>query len=396
MDRPTAPYAVVRDPGEVLGGRNSLLGALVLELTERCNNDCVHCVNALPEGDAAARALEPTLEEIRGFLTEAASLGCLSVRFTGGEPLVREDFPEIYLFARRLGLRVLLFTNAARLTPETADLLARVPPRELVEISVYGMRPASYEAVSRVRGSHEAAWRGIRLLQERKIPFIVKGALLPANRADLEEFEAWARTVPWMEGRAPTEVINIDHRYRRDSDARNRLIDAQRMPPEEAAAFMRRNPDYLAEMRAFAAKFMGRPSDVLVNCNAGQGNLTVDARAVAFPCLSLKAPVYGFDLRRGTMRQALTEFFPSLRGMRARNPEYLKRCAVCFLKGVCEQCPARSWAEHGTLDTPVEFLCRTAHAQAADLGWLRPGEKSWEVKDGAERIQAFLAEGERP
>ena len=44
---------------------------------------------------------------------------------TGGEPLLRPDFAEIYLYARRLGLKVVLFTNARPITPELADLLAQ-------------------------------------------------------------------------------------------------------------------------------------------------------------------------------------------------------------------------------------------------------------------------------
>ena len=77
--------------------------------------------------------------------------------------------------------------------------------------------------------------------------------------------------------------------------------------------------------------------------------------------------------------QAL-EYFKNLKEMKATNPEYLKRCAVCFLKGFCEQCPAKAWAEHGTLDTPVEYLCAVAHAQAHWLGWLKDGDKAWEVE----------------
>ena len=46
--------------------------------------------------------------------------------------------------------------------------------------------------------------------------------------------------------------------------------------------------------------------------------------------------------------------------------------------------------EHGTLDTPVEYLCRVAHAQARDLGLLADGEWAWEVQDGKARVrQAF-------
>ena len=131
-----------------------LLGSLDIELTERCDNDCVHCCICLPEHDAEARRREISTAEVQAVLTEATALGALSVRFTGGEPLIRDDFAELYLFARRLGLKVLLFTNARGVTPEIADLLARVPPLELVEVSVYGMSARTYDGATRRRGSY--------------------------------------------------------------------------------------------------------------------------------------------------------------------------------------------------------------------------------------------------
>lgn len=82
------------------------LGALDIELTERCDNDCIHCCINLPAGDAEAPARELTTEQWKDVLQQAADLGCLQVRFTGGEPLLRSDFEELYLFARRLGLKV--------------------------------------------------------------------------------------------------------------------------------------------------------------------------------------------------------------------------------------------------------------------------------------------------
>ena len=80
-------------------------------------------------------------------------------------------------------------------------------------------------------------------------------------------------------------------------------------------------------------------------------------------------------------------FFPKKRQMRAENPDYLARCARCFLKGLCEQCPGKSWQEHGTLSTPVEYLCEVAHAQARYLGLLGEGEMGWEVEDWQQRIE---------
>ena len=89
-----------------------VLMELDIELTERCNNNCIHCCINLPADDSIAKKRELSTAAIKDILKEAASLGCLSVRLTGGEPLLREDFEELYLYARKLGLKVLLFTNA--------------------------------------------------------------------------------------------------------------------------------------------------------------------------------------------------------------------------------------------------------------------------------------------
>ena len=92
--------------------KNSMpvLGRLDIELTERCNNNCIHCSINLPADDSDARSRELSASQIKGVLREAVSLGCLTARFTGGEPLLREDFEELYIFARKSGLKVLIFT----------------------------------------------------------------------------------------------------------------------------------------------------------------------------------------------------------------------------------------------------------------------------------------------
>ncbi|MEA3325747.1 MAG: radical SAM protein [Chloroflexota bacterium] len=149
------------------------LGSLNIELTERCNNDCIHyCIN-LPAGDQEARTREMSTEQVKAILSEAADLGCMQVRFTGGEPLMRSDFKELYSFARHLGLMVLIFTNARLITSHLVDLLTSIPPLVKMEVTVYGMHKASYEAVSRAPGSYEQFWRGVNLLLEHNNQRIV-------------------------------------------------------------------------------------------------------------------------------------------------------------------------------------------------------------------------------
>jgi len=379
------------DQYSVWKNKQPLLVHLDIEFTERCNNNCIHCCINLPVNDLLAKERELSTVDIKKILAEAASLGCLTVRFTGGEPLLREDFEELYLFARRLGLKVLVFTNATLITSRVAALFARIPPLEKIEISVYGMRKGSYEAVTRVSGSFEAAWRGINLLLDNKVPFVVKGALLPPNKRELDEFEAWAATIPWME-RSPSYSLFFDLRCRRDSEEKNRLIQRLRLSPEEGLKVLTRKPEeYLKEMKEFCSKFTKPPGDTLFSCGSGLGGGCVDAYGLFQPCLMFRHPDTVYDLKHGSLKDALTNFFPGLREMEASNPDYLARCAHCFLKGLCEQCPAKSWIEHGTLDTPVDYLCDVAHAQARHLGLLEEGESAWEVEEWRERIGLLLS-----
>ncbi len=363
-----------------------LLPRLDIELTERCNNNCVHCSVNLPPGDAPARDRELKAAEWKGILDQAAALGCLTVRMTGGEPLLREDFPEIYLHARRAGLKVLLFTNATLLTPEIADLLARVPPLQAVEVSVYGLTWMSYDTAARTRGACDAAWRGIRLLLDRKVPFIVKSALLPSNKGEREDFEAWARTVPGMASRELSYASLFEMRTRRDDPVKDKLIRSLRPDPLEAARFLLRDRAAREERRRFCALHGGAPGDGLFTCECPTGRGAVDAYGWFQHCLPLRHRDTVFDVRARSLRTAVVEFLPYLRRMKAADPAYRERCARCFLKSLCGQCPAKSWTEHGTLDTPVEYLCEVTHAQARILGILTPGERAWEIGSWRSRV----------
>ena len=52
-----------------------------------------------------------------------------------------------------------------------------------------------------------------------------------------------------------------------------------------------------------------------------------------------------------------------------------------------ERCPAKSWAESGTLDAPAEYLGEVAREQARDLGLLEPGERALEITDWKARVE---------
>ena len=390
------PYYIKQriDKASLWESKSPLLSSLDVELTERCNNNCIHCYINLPSNDLAAKKRELSTEDIKEILKEASSLGCLKVRFTGGEPLLRGDFEELYLFTRRLGLKVLIFTNATLITSRLVELFSRIPPLEKIEITVYGMKRKSYETVTRTPGSFEAAWRGMNLLLERRIPFIVKSALLPSNKDEIDDLETWAAKIPWMTN-PPSYSMFFDLRCHRDSESKNNLIRKLRLSPEDGLALLtRRREKYLKWMKEFCSKFTRPPGEKLFSCGAGIGSGCVDAYGHFQLCMLLRHPDTIYNLKSGSLKDAITNFFPKVREIKATNSNYLARCANCFIKGICEQCPAKSWMEHGTLDTPVEYHCNIAHAQARYLGLINEGEMAWEVRNWRERIKNFS--GKKP
>ncbi len=213
------------------------------------------------------------------------------------------------------------------------------------------------------------------------MPFIVKSALLPPNRHEIDACEAWAKTIPWMT-RPPGYAMLFDLRNRRDDADKNRLIESLRPSPQEVLAVLTRDePAYRKEMAEFSATFMGPSGDKLFACGAGHG-MSIDAYGRAQPCMGIRASELTCAVAGANSHMSLGAalvFFSRLSQLHATNPDYLRRCAVCILKGLCEQCPAKSWAEHGTFDTPVEYLCEVAHAQARYLGWLDENKQGWEV-----------------
>ena len=349
--------------------KRPLLNHLDIELTERCNNDCIHCYINQSADDADCIGRELSFRGIADCLLQAAALGCLTVRFTGGEPLLREDFADIYRFARKLGFRVSLLTNGTLITPELVKLFSEIPPLMPVEITLYGMSPESEARVTRSATSFKAAKRGRLLLAERRVPFLLKWTALPANRDDLDLFEYLAGGGN-PDAPPPSVTTVLDLRARRDNPQTNDRIQALRLTPEERLSILTRRPEQF--MREKAGCVTGKPpvNGRLFECGAGQGGC-IDAYGRFQMCISLRHPDTVYDLSTGSMKDALTRFFPEVRKRTATNPAYLERCARCEIKRLCSQCPAKSWMEHGTLDTPVEYLCECAHAEAKYLGLLQ-------------------------
>lgn len=340
-----------------------------LEVTARCNNDCRHCYINLAAGDHEAKARELSTQEIVRIAYEAVEMGALWCLLTGGEPLLRGDFMEIYLDLKRLGLLVSVFTNACLVTPSHVELFQRYPPRD-IEVSVYGATRETYETVTRRPGSYDAFVRGLDLLIESGLKVRLKAMAMRSTAHELDEISRFCRA-------HTKDYYRFDPllHLRFDGDSvRNEDIRAERLSPEEVVAVERADEERFGALQKGCAdgelinpEFQHVGCDHLFHCGAGNGGFTVGYDGTFRLCSSLWHPNTVYDLRGGSLRDAWEEWVPHVRDLRGANPEFLEKCRKCDIINLCLWCPAHAALETGSMDDWVEYFCAVAHARADAL-----------------------------
>jgi len=325
-----------------------------MELTERCNLKCAHCYINLPANDQQAQTKELTYEQWCGIFDQIAEEGCFSLLLTGGEPLLRPDFLDIYAYAKRKGFLVTLFTNGTMLTPEIADVLQEWPPY-LVEITLYGITPETYERVTGIPGSYQHCMRGIQLLRERDISFKLKMVVMTLNRHEFTAVKEY------------TDDLGLGFRYdailRPRPDGTKDIRDL-RIEPNEVVDLDFADSRNMESFVRVTERFWDVPkTDHLYTCGAGLRSFHINSYGYLSLCLMAPSPSYG--LIGGSFKQGWHDF---LRQVRFQKITKDYKCRTCPWGALCGRCPAFAELENGDPEMAVDFVCQVAHLRAEAFG----------------------------
>lgn len=338
-----------------------------LEVTARCNNNCRHCYINLSAGDKKARNRELSLEDIKEICDEAIAMGAVWCLLTGGEPLLREDFLDIYMCLKRKGLLISVFTNANLITEEHVKLFKKYPPRD-IEVSVYGITEKTYEAVTRRSGSFAAFMRGLDLLLRNDVNVRFKAMVLRSNINEFPEIARFCREKT-MDYFRFDPFLHL--RYDGDPE-RNEEIKLERLSPEEIVGLERSDPERFDTLKEVCEKRIISGSSFekcnhIFHCGAGYGSFSLSYDGRFRLCSSLWHPDCVYGLRKGNLSDAWHNFVPMVREMGSDRKEYLEKCRVCSIVNFCMWCPALAHLETGKMDMPVDYFCKIAHARIAAL-----------------------------
>ena len=327
-----------------------------IEVTRRCPLECAHCYNNLAMNDVEARRGELTYDEHCDLLDQMADAGCLWILYTGGEIFARKDFFDIYIYAKKKGFLITLFTNGTLITPRIADRLVEWRPFS-IEITLYGRTRETYERLTGIPGSYDRCLRGIDLLLSRGLPLKLKTVAVSINKHEVGDMKTFA------------EGLGVEFKF--DSMI-NPRIDCSRSPlgvrlePWEIVKMDLEDPERVVEWKKFAGRF-NRPTpsehrDEVYQCGGGVTGFAVDPEGKMSICVLSHFDT--FDLRRGSLREGWDHF---LRGVRRKQITRVTKCTDCQIKPMCGMCPANGELENGDPESPVDFLCHVAHLRANAL-----------------------------
>jgi radical SAM protein with 4Fe4S-binding SPASM domain len=342
-------------------GRSVSLSSIDMEITWRCNNNCRHCCLNLAPEDKTAQKTELTLAQIKKIADAAVDLGVLWFLITGGEPLLRPDFPEIYRYLKKKGLLVSVFTNATLINQKHIKLFKAYPPRD-IEVSVYGVTSSTYTAVSRNPTSFARFKKGLSLLLDNQIKVRLKAMAMRSNFHEMRQITNFCRKYTY-------DYFRFDPflqlHFNRDS-VKNRLIESERLNANEIIFLEENDKQRLGTMKD-AKECLIDPGakelndDHIFHCGAGKGNVNISYDGFVRPCFSLVHPDYRFNIKKYSLEHIYKELFPIVLNRRSSRKEFISKCLKCEIVNLCRWCPGESYLESGELDLPIKYLCEIAH-----------------------------------
>lgn len=265
------------------------------EITCRCNLKCVMCYTDCfntPEHIAQ----ELSREEILRIMDEMKAAGVVELVLTGGEPMSRPDFKEIYIHAVRSGFLTTIYTNGTFISQEWAEIFKEFPPT-MIEISYHGKTPAVFDAVTAMPGSFLKVETAIHLLFENAIPLRLKTTALDLN---YEEILSIKDKVQSMNG--PLFRLGRDLRPFANGD---RSVLQMQVSNERLYALSLRDEDLMKEDDRLEMEQQTRKP----GCHEGLVQFHIDAYGQLQLCSANRRKSY--DLRGGNFREGFYEQLPS-------------------------------------------------------------------------------------
>lgn len=314
--------------------RHGLPSELHIDLTDGCNEKCVHCY--LPHGGTHYIDKDITFKALKEF-REAQGL---TVYVSGGECMLHRDFAEILRYAKSLDLNIIVLSNLTLCDVKRAALLKEIDP-QFVNVSLYAVNEMIHDSITQVLGSCRRTKAAIDVLQAAGVHIRIATPFMRENKGCVEELKEYAdkRHVHLI---PDSEIFGqIDHSCTNQSHA---------LSLDELKELILAHKDVFAKGCMESERC--RPESKV--CDVGDARLNLDAEGFYYPCDGFHGAILG-DARKDSLWDVWTG--EALNKLRALKNKDFSSCASCADRAWCKVCPMRNFNETGNMLTHAPWRC---------------------------------------
>lgn len=314
--------------------RHGLPCELHIDLTDGCNEKCVHCY--LPHGGAHYIDKDITFKVLKEF----REVQGLTVYVSGGECMLHKDFAEILRYAKSLDLNIIVMSNLTLCDEKMVALLKEIDP-QFVNVSLYAVTEAIHDSITQVPGSCRKTKAAINALQAAGVHIRVATPFMRENKGCVEELKEYTakRCVHLI---ADGEIFGqIDHSCVNLSHA---------LSMTELEDLILAYKDVFAKMPRDSA----RCEHGAKVCDIGDARLNLDAEGKYYPCDGFHGAIIG-DAWKDSLWDVWTG--EALNKLRALKNKDFGACASCADRAWCKVCPMRNFNETGSMFTHAPWRC---------------------------------------
>jgi radical SAM protein with 4Fe4S-binding SPASM domain len=135
-----------------------------LALTFKCQNDCVHCYAGGPH-----ETPELNITQWKEVIDRLSQIGIFILTFTGGEPTLREDLPELLQYAQNKGMVTGLITNGRKLKDKEYVKTLEKAGLDFVQVTLESHQPKIHDLMTAAKGSWKETVAGIKNAAQSQI-----------------------------------------------------------------------------------------------------------------------------------------------------------------------------------------------------------------------------------
>jgi radical SAM protein with 4Fe4S-binding SPASM domain len=323
------------------------------ELTQRCNFNCKMCY----VHDCTQKTDPLSTEDWLNIAQQAKDAGTLFLLLTGGEPLLRDDFEEIYTVLVKMGFLVSINTNGS-LLEEYSELFDKLPPTR-INVSLYGADNSAYRQLCG-NDAFDKVLSSIKRMKNQGISMRLNTIFTQENISDYKKILDISNelNIPLKPTTYAYPAVRLGQK-----------CEDSRFSPEIASEYIfsideyRLNKDlHKSRIDKLLALSKG-PEENKVRCRAGRASYWITADGIMRPCGMMPEPdsrplVDGFQKAWNDIRTATDEIRLPL------------ECLTCKYAGICNVCAAMCKAETGDFSKTPQYICRmTKHLYSLAERW---------------------------